>query len=150
MGRALPQGLIRGKDREVVMNTERAFQDAVRQGQAALVREILAVDPSLVRVPHADGSLPLAVAARLGFVEVMRILLAAGAAPDTAEGAPSPLMEAAGAGQEAAVSLLLERGADPALRDRDGLSAVEYAQRNGHAGLASRLMPEIRAEKVLR
>jgi ankyrin repeat protein len=137
------------------MNTERAFQDAVRQGQAGLVREILATDPSLVRVPLADGSLPLALAARLGFVEVLRALLAAGAAVDgrareAGEGAPTPLMEAAAAGEEQAVALLLEAGADPALRDRDGLSAADHAQRNGHAALATRLLPEQRAEKVLR
>jgi uncharacterized protein len=133
------------------MNTERAFQDAVRQGQATLLRDILTTDRSLVAVPLEGGSLPLGVTARLGFIEAMKVLLAAGAAVDEpAEGAPTPLMEAAGAGQEKAVALLLEHGADPALRDRDGLSAADYAQRNGHAALASRLAPEVRAEKVLR
>jgi len=45
--------------------------------------------------------------------------------PDT--GDPSLLMIAARSGSAACVALLLERGADPARRDRDGKSVLDYA-----------------------
>lgn len=60
------------------------------------------------------------------------------------------LMLAASAGREEAVALLLELGADPALRDRDGKTAADHAFGGGHADLGQRLGPDSEAERVLR
>ena len=69
-----------------------------------------------------------------------RLLLDYGAKPDIA--APSgeaPLHVVAGAGYAGIVRLLLERGADPALRDDEGLTALDRAERAGHNEVAALL-----------
>lgn len=60
------------------------------------------------------------------------------------------LMLAASAGHEEMVALLLELGADPALRDGAGKTAAELAFGNGHVDLGQRLGPDSEAERVLR
>ena len=47
----------------------------------------------------------------------------------------TPLIAAARTGNEAVVRQLLAAGADRTLRDRDGLSAADHAERSGHPGL---------------
>jgi ankyrin repeat protein len=129
------------------------FVTAVRDGDAARVRGLLAEDPSLADAPFDDGRTPLAMAARLGRLEVLRALLEAGAArrpeADPGQGAPTALMEAAAAGQAEAVALLLEHGVDPALRDRDGRTATDHAHAAGHEALATRLAPATEAERTV-
>jgi hypothetical protein len=51
----------------------------------------------------------------------------------------TPMMAAAACGCEAAVELLLQRGADPARRDTVGRTAAAYARHAGHPHLAARL-----------
>ncbi|MCB4820577.1 ankyrin repeat domain-containing protein [Roseicella aerolata] len=51
----------------------------------------------------------------------------------------TPMMAAAACGNEAAVELLLQCGADPARRDAAGRSAAAYARSAGHPHLAARL-----------
>jgi ankyrin repeat protein len=48
------------------------------------------------------------------------------------------------------VGLLLELGADPALRDGKGRTASDLAFRNGYPDLGQRLGPDSEAERVLR
>lgn len=62
----------------------------------------------------------------------------------------TPLMLAAAAGAEGMVALLLELGADAALRDGEGRTAADLAFGNGHADLGRRLGPDAEAERVLR
>jgi len=129
-----------------------SFLNAVRDGDAGTVRRLLAGDPSLVTLNFDDGTAPLALAARLGRIEVLRALLEAGALRRPVAdpgGAPSALMEAAAAGNADAVALLLEHGADAALRDREGRTAADHAQAAGHAALATRLEPAAEAERTV-
>lgn len=79
---------------------------------------------------------------------------AAAEAPDlldaTGPDGRTPLMLAAAAGAEEMVSLLLELGADAALRDGEGRTAAELAFGNGHTDLGQRLGPQSEAERILR
>jgi ankyrin repeat protein len=133
--------------------TERdEFLAAVGRGDAVGVAGLLDTEPSLVapRGGHADD--PVALAARLGHIEVLRLLLERGA-QGSAEGdpreAPTALMQAAAANRQDAIALLLEFGADPALRDREGRTAADYATEAGHSDLASRLYTDAETERLI-
>lgn len=135
------------------MLDEGGFLSAVRDGDAATVRECLKADPSLAGLKFDDGASTIGMAARLGRLEVLRILLDSGAVPpaeEDPENAPTALMEAAASGETEAAAMLLEHGADPSLRDPEGRSAADYAQENGHPDLAQRLRLDTRAERTLR
>jgi ankyrin repeat protein len=135
------------------MRDEGGFLSAVRDGDAAKVRQCLKADSSLATLKFDDGASALAMAARLGRLEVLRILLDAGAAAvpeDEPRHAPTALMEAAASGHAEAAALLLQHGADPALRDAEGRSAADHARANGHADLAQRLQTDTVAERIIR
>lgn len=68
------------------------------------------------------------------FPETVQLLLDWKADPNAVDGIEwwTPLMFAAGEGQLAVVKILLERGADPSLKDVDGDTALVFAQRRGH------------------
>jgi hypothetical protein len=64
-------------------------------------------------------------------------------------GCVTPLMAAASGGHEGVVSLLLECGADPSLRDPRGRSAAFYARAAGHHHLAERLDTVVDKDKTI-
>ena len=69
------------------------------------------------------------------------MLLEKGAAVDvqgTLEGFTA-LMTAAAEGQTEVVRLLLEHGADPGLKDKDGDTAASFARENGHTAVVELL-----------
>ena len=68
--------------------------------------------------------------------------------PDT-PGGVTPLMAAAAGGHEAVVELLLQHGADPALRDEEGRSAAAHARAEGYTHLAERLDTVVDTEKII-
>ncbi|KAH6986532.1 ankyrin repeat-containing domain protein [Ilyonectria sp. MPI-CAGE-AT-0026] len=71
-----------------------------------------------------EGTSPLSIAADYGHAEI-----------DSRDGQElTPLMVAASRGHEALVSLLLERGADPNLRDDSDFTPLLHAALDGHAG----------------
>ncbi|HYZ33731.1 MAG TPA: ankyrin repeat domain-containing protein [Crenalkalicoccus sp.] len=128
------------------------FLAAVRDGDLAAVRRLLAADPTLVGVAYDDGATPLSMAARLDRLEVLRALIEAGAVdrPDSDPGqAPTALMEAAAKGHAEAVALLLEHGAEAGRRDALGRTAADHAEEAGHAELAARLRPGVDAERTV-
>jgi ankyrin repeat protein len=135
------------------MDVSREFQAAVIAGDAATVAARLAEDPRLAAPCRGDGTDPVALAARHGRLEVLRLLLEAGgaAAPEgDPRAAPTALMRAAAAGAADAVALLLQYGADPALRDPAGRTAADIAEAAGHHDLARRLAPDAEAERIIR
>jgi hypothetical protein len=80
---------------------------------------------------------PLASAAAEGDLERVRFLLKIGASPN-AEGVDNvytALTGAADAGHTGIVRLLLQKGADPLLKDGEGQTAMECAKRNGHTDI---------------
>jgi Ankyrin repeats (3 copies) len=94
-------------------------------------------------------------AARAGDEARVRALLPPEGAPEE-DGPPgeadgmTPLMAAAAGGNEALVELLLDRGADPVLRDEQGRSAAAHARAAGHVHLAERLDTVVDQEKTMR
>ncbi|MEV4656664.1 ankyrin repeat domain-containing protein [Micromonospora sp. NPDC049301] len=117
----------------------------------AVLREDAAVASALLRVgadPDAadrEGTTPLYQASVHGAVDLVRLLLAAGAAPDTESGhgqQGTPLCAAAAWGYADVVQELLAHGADPNLReDRGtGYSPLEWARRGDHSQTADLLL----------
>jgi hypothetical protein len=77
---------------------------------------------------------PLAIAAGEGDISKVAFLLKLGASPN-AEGPDATLTALTGAaenGRADVVKLLLQKGADPFLRDGEGHTPVECARRNEH------------------
>jgi Meckel syndrome type 1 protein len=71
-----------------------------------------------------------------GDAEAVRQRIAEGADPNERDPlGRTPLIAAARAGNDTLVRLLLGLGADRTLLDREGLSAADHAERDGHAGL---------------
>ena len=100
------------------------------------------------------GRTPLAYAAAFGHAAAVRRLLEAGADPNAADSlGVTPLMQAADLAEnpltdalaEAVVGVLLDAGADPEVRDRNGRRAADYVGRagQGYALLESRTLARL-------
>lgn len=88
---------------------------------------------------------PLHYAATNGHVPVIRLLLDKNAYIDAASpNGTTPLMMAAHYGSSDAVKLLLESGADPVLKNIQGLSALDFANRAGNEDSAAMIQKFIR------
>ncbi len=85
---------------------------------------------------NQSGATALHDAALGGSAKVIGLLLDRGAAIDAVDddSRATPLMLAASLARDAAVDLLLQRGADWRLRDREGMTALERAVRSGDTG----------------
>lgn len=80
---------------------------------------------------NKPGWAPLHYAATRGHLDVMTLLLENHAYIDAASpNGSTPLMMAALYGSPSAVKLLLEAGADPTLKNTQGLTAIDFANRD--------------------
>jgi ankyrin repeat protein len=78
----------------------------------------------------------------------MELLLEAHAYIDaTSPNGTTPLMMAAHYGTPAAVKLLLDGGADPGLKNEQGLSAIDFAQRASRVDAAEMIAAAIRGRQ---
>jgi ankyrin repeat protein len=96
------------------------------RGQIDLVRKLIARDAAV----NKPGWTPLHYAATNGHVEIIKLLLENYAfidAPSPNE--TTPLMMAAMYGSTQSVELLLGEGADPLLKNQQGMTALDFARR---------------------
>jgi ankyrin repeat protein len=109
-----------------------AFKNNLRAAEALLAKG--------ARVNRA-GWTPLHYAAAGGAEDIARLLIARKAKLDALSpkesGAYTPLMMAAREAQPGTVRLLLEAGANPALKNTEGLTAAQIAERAGQADIAA-------------
>lgn len=109
---------------------------------AAALRE----KPHLAFIALPNGRTPLHVAASDGRADVASLLLDRQAEPNAMEqDGPltgfTPLHAAAAEGHAEVVRLLLSRGAKPGLEDARGKTALDVAERAGHAAVVEILRP---------
>ncbi len=104
----------------------RAFLDAVRRSDAATVRKMLRGDKSLANARDAQDATALMHATVLGGVELMRMLLDAGADPNAKNHRDATALLWASTNVEA-VRLLLDRGADANVRSVEGRTPLMLA-----------------------
>ena len=103
-------------------------------------------DPGLITSPY-DGT-ALIAAAHLGHVEIVRLLIAAGAPLDHVNNLHwTAVMEAVvlgdgGANHLMVLDALLAAGADRSLADRNGITPLKHAELRGFAEMAKRLRKE--------
>lgn len=124
---------------EIIPGGNDGLWDKIRRGQREELGAYLAKG-SWDERDRIGGEAPLHLAAGLGDIAAIEILLNRGAAADQGlNDRRTPLMEAAAQGQVEAMSLLLQRGANPKRRDRDQIRAIDLAVHFRH-GEAIRLL----------
>ena len=99
---------------------------AALKGHTEIARRLIEKDADV----NKTGWTPLHYAATNGHLAIIELLLEHHAYIDAeSPNGTTPLMMAAHYGTPAAVKLLLESGADPGLKNRLGLSALDFAHR---------------------
>lgn len=123
------------------INGNTALMMAAFKGNRPAAEALLAKGATVNR----PGWTPLHYAAAAGDNAIAGLLLQHGARLDAvsprASGSYTPLMLAAREGKEDTARFLLERGADPKLKNGEGLTAAQIAARAEHASLAKALAP---------
>lgn len=115
---------------------------AALHGQLGIARELIAKGADV----NKPGWAPLHYAATGGHLDIMSLLLEHSAYIDAASpNGTTPLMMAASYGTPAAVKLLLDEGADPTLKNQQGLTAINFAQRAHRQDSADLIAAAIRA-----
>jgi ankyrin repeat protein len=115
---------------------------AALKGHTAQVRKLIERDADI----NKPGWAPLHYAATGGHLEIMALLLEHHAFIDAqSPNKTTPLMMAAHYGSPAAVKLLLEAGADVAMRNELGLTAIDFAQRANRKDAAEMIAAAARA-----
>ena len=105
---------------------ESALMYAALKGHGALVKLLISKDADV----NKAGWTPLHYAATLGDVEIIRLLLDHHAFVNAeSPNGTTPLMMAAQYGSTGAVKLLLDEGAEPLLKNEQGLNALDFARR---------------------
>ena len=105
------------------MTSKDKLYGAIARDDTEAAQEVVTRDPSVLVVRFLDTSW-LHLAAQMGRIGIMEVLVRAGLAVDelTGDGVGTPLMSAAGQGHYAACEWLLDHGAD--INHRLGVSAT--------------------------
>jgi uncharacterized protein len=98
---------------------------------------------------NKTGWTPLHYAATNGHVAIMELLFANNAYIDAeSPNGTTPLMMAAQYGSTSAVKRLLEEGADPALKNQLGLTAIDFANRASRPDAAELIAAAVRSTRA--
>jgi ankyrin repeat protein len=117
---------------------------AALTGQTGLAADLIARGADV----NKTGWTPLHYAATHGHLAVIRLLLDKHAYVDAeSPNGTTPLMMAALYGTPEAVRLLLEEGADPLLKNRQDLTAIDFANRGDRMDSADLIAASIRARQ---
>ena len=117
---------------------------AALKGHLEIARKLIARDADV----NKTGWAPLHYAATNGHVPVIRLLLDHHAYIDAeSPNGTTPLMMAAHYGSPEAVKLLLEAGADSALKNKLGLTALDFAQRANRSDAAGLIAAFVRGKQ---
>lgn len=93
------------------------------------------------KVESGKGLSALLFAARMGYAEIVSLLLDKGSRVDIADkDGNSALSHAASHGHESVVRVLLENSAAVALKNSEGWTALHHASSNGHTEVVARLI----------
>ncbi|XP_012170407.2 ankyrin repeat domain-containing protein 50-like isoform X3 [Bombus pascuorum] len=111
-------------------------------GNASLLELALATCPQAkLEATDRHGQTPLNLAARHGYADVVRVLLASGACADHADcDGWTALRAAAWGGHTQVVTILLERGAAVDHQDKDGMTPLLVAAFEGHRDVCELLL----------
>lgn len=125
------------------------FFSGAEQGNIDLVRDVLANHPEAARwakpvkendKPFATDETGLMLAAQGGHVDVMRLLIDAGAELNARQSRRwTALMNAAERGRDGAVALLLAKGADTTLKNEGGDTAAALAAQRQDFAIARQI-----------
>ncbi|MDP1682648.1 MAG: ankyrin repeat domain-containing protein [Burkholderiales bacterium] len=118
---------------------ESALIDAVARNDVAAVDALLKEEVN-VNARDEWGVRPLIHAARNGAVEMVRVLLDAGAAPDVKGGGFTPLAAAALNGHTQVVTLLLKAGAMVDMKSDNGCTPLMNAVLMNHARVVAEIL----------
>jgi uncharacterized protein len=120
---------------------ESPLMAAALDGQLALCRKLIARGAAV----NKTGWAPLHYAATSGHVEVMRLLLEEHAFIDAeSPNRTTPLMMAARYGSQEAARLLLQEGAEPLLKNEQGMTAIDFANSVNRADVAKLIGDAVR------
>lgn len=124
-------------------NGESALMIAALQGLREEVDGLLRRDAAV----NKTGWTPLHYAATSGQIEIMKQLLENYAFIDAqSPNGTTPLMMAAMYGSTAGVKLLLDEGADPLMKNEQGLTAVDFARRANRSDAMELVSAAIRSK----
>lgn len=115
---------------------------ASKRGDETRTRELITRDPSSVNRYDDEGFTPLLAAASKGHVNVIKILISAGADVNLADNefGWTPLREATAKGHTKAMEVLLRAKADPNLAESDGFTPLHVAASRGDSDAVSLLL----------
>ena len=147
---ALHSGRKEQVDELLAQDPELDVFEAAALGKPDRLRELLAEDPSCANAYGDDGFQPLTLACFYGHVEAAKVLLDAGADPNTLgrnEHIQTNALHAAVASENKGpevryelAELLLERGADPSIpQGTNEFRAIDAARQNGDERLEALL-----------